>query len=239
MKIGTADIIEEIEERKPRRSSPSGGSNKSGGDGGGRGPGGPGGDRSEGSDLPERFIPGKGRIFTGFLLVVVIMTFGGLIAAYVVIATNKVAEWRPFDLPIQVWLSTAIIIASSVTYHIGKLATTRHDQPRAKKWFIATTVLGAAFISSQILAWLELAGRGLYMSGNPYVGFFYLLTVIHAVHVIGGIAALGSVLLRVWHPTANDEAMLKRASMAQVIGWYWHVVGGLWIVLFILLGFWK
>jgi cytochrome c oxidase subunit 3 len=77
------------------------------------------------------------------------------------------------------------------------------------------------------------------MSGNPYVGFFYLLTAVHAVHVIGGVAALGSILLRVWHPTSNEEALLKRVSMAQVIGWYWHVVGGLWIVLFVLLGFWK
>lgn len=239
MEIGAADIIEDIEERKTRRSSSAGGPNKPGGDGGGRGPGGPGGDRSDGNDAPERFVPGKGRIFTGFLLLVVIMTFGGLIAAYVVIATNKVAEWRPFDLPLQVWLSTAIIIASSVTYHFGQLATTRNDQPRAKKWFVGTTVLGAMFISSQILAWLELAGRGLYMSGNPYVGFFYLLTVVHAVHVIGGIAALGSVLLRGWHPTRNEESVVKRSAMAQVVGWYWHVVGALWIVLFVLLGFWK
>jgi cytochrome c oxidase subunit III len=239
MKIGTADIIEEIQEGKPRRSSSSGGSNKPGGHGGGRGPGGPGGGGPDENDAPGRFIPGKGRIFTGFLLIVVVMTFGGLIAAYVVIATNKVAEWRPFDLPIQVWLSTAIIIASSFTYHLGKLATTRNDQPRAKKWFIATTILGAMFISSQILSWIELAGRGLYMSGNPYVGFFYLLTAVHAVHVIGGVGALGSILLRVWRPTTNEDFLLKRASMAQVIGWYWHVVGGLWIVLFILLGFWK
>jgi cytochrome c oxidase subunit 3 len=240
MEIGTADIIEEAEPPKSRRSSSSGGSNKPGGSGGrGRGPGGPGGGPSDEDHAPERFVPGKGRIFTGFLLLVVLMTFGGLIAAYVVIATNNVAEWRPFDLPIPVWISTAIIIASSFTYHIGKMATQRNDQPRAKRWFIATTVLGAAFISSQILAWLELAQRGLYMSGNPYAGFFYLLTAVHAVHVMGGVAALGSILLRVWHPTANEEALLKRASMAQVIGWYWHVVGALWIVLFILLGFWK
>lgn len=238
MEIGTADIVEEAIQPKQRRPSGTGGPNRPD-DGGRRGPGGPGGDRPDEDDAADRFVPDKSRIFTGFLLLVVIMTFGGLIAAYLVIATNNVAEWRPFDLPIQVWLSTAIILASSVTYHVGKLATERNDQPTAKRWFIATTVLGAAFISSQILAWIELNQRGLYVSGNPYAGFFYILTAVHAVHVIGGVAALGSILLRVWYPTSNEDELLRRRSTAQVVGWYWHVVGALWIVLFILLGFWK
>ena len=54
------------------------------------------------------------------------------------------------------------------------------------------------FVSSQILAWLELVSRGLYVAGNPYVGFFYIFTAVHAVHVIGGICALGYILLRTW-----------------------------------------
>ncbi|MBK9215944.1 MAG: heme-copper oxidase subunit III [Chloracidobacterium sp.] len=238
MEIGTADIVEEIVEPGKRRTSGIGGSNKPG-NGKGRGPNGPGGDRPDDGDAEDRFAPEKSRIFTGFLLLVVVMTFGGLIAAYVVIATNNVAEWHPFDLPIQVWLSTVIIIASSITYHFGKLATERNDQPSAKRRFIATTVLGAAFISSQILAWIELTRRGLYISGNPYAGFFYILTAVHAVHVIGGVAALGSILLRVWNPTSIEDELLRRRSVAQVVGWYWHVVGALWLVLFILLGFWK
>ena len=165
------------------------------------------------------------------------MTFGGLIAAYIVIATNNVAEWKPFDLPIQVWISTAIIVASSFTYEFGKRAIARNDQPTAKKWLLATTVLGAAFISSQILVWIALTKRGLYMQGNPYAGFFYLLTAIHAVHVLGGISALGSVLLRSWYPTTNPDAVGKRTALAQVVGWYWHFMGALWLALFLLLGF--
>jgi cytochrome c oxidase subunit 3 len=167
------------------------------------------------------------------------MTFGGLIAAYVVIQANKVAEWRPFDLPIQVWISTALIIASSITYEIAKRAIDRNQHGAAKRWLIVTTVLGAAFISSQVLAWIELTRRGLYMSGNPYAGFFYVLTAIHAVHVVGGIGALGSILLRSWLPAVTEEGIAQRRSLAQVVGWYWHFMGGLWLVLFVLLGFWK
>ena len=77
------------------------------------------------------------------------------------------------------------------------------------------------------------------MQGNPYVGFFYLLTAVHAVHVLGGITALSAILLRSWYPTSNEVAIRRRIGLAQVVGWYWHFMGLLWIVLFVLLGFWK
>ena len=244
MEIGTAEPLEEPIEMKRRRASRSGGSSQSGNGGGGKDPGGDGGGGDDGPDsddlsVTEPFRPGISRILAGFLLVVVLMTFGGLIAAYIVIATNNVAEWRPFALPIQVWISTALIITSSLTYHIAKTAVDNDSQLKAKKWFIVTTVIGAAFISSQILAWVELTARGLYMAGNPYAGFFFILTAVHAVHVIGGIAALGAILLRTWTPRASEMQLVRRRSLAQVVGWYWHFMGGLWIVLFVLLGFWK
>jgi cytochrome c oxidase subunit 3 len=239
MEIGTAEIIDEIDSSRRLRPGRVGGTGP-GGNGGGRDPGG-------GSDGPDddpstdeaRFVPEKSRVLTAFVLLVVLMTFGGLSAAYVVIATNDAAEWRPFALPVQVWVSTALILASSIAFHLGKTAVDRYDQPGAKRWFIVTTILGAAFISSQILAWFELVSRGLYVKGNPYVGFFYILTGVHAVHVVGGIIALGSILLRVWQPGANSEAALKRRTMAQVVGWYWHFMGGIWLAIFVLLGFWK
>jgi cytochrome c oxidase subunit 3 len=240
MEVGTVETIPEPgANKRTRRTSIGGGSNTPGG-GDGRDPGG-GGFGPNGDEAPQRdaFVPEKSRVLTGFLLVIVMMTFGGLTAAYVVIATNNVAEWQPFSLPIQVWISTVILMASSVTYHLGKTRLEASERVSAKNLFVATTVLGAAFISSQLLTWIELRNRGFYLSGNPYSGFFYILTAVHAVHVLGGIIALASVLLRVWYPTASDAEMLKRRSIAQVVGWYWHFMGGVWIVLFILLGFWK
>jgi cytochrome c oxidase subunit III len=181
----------------------------------------------------------KYKILTWFLLVVVMMTFGGLIAAYVVISTNKVAEWQPAELPLQLWFSTFVIIVSSGVYWFAERATLANDQAKAKNWFLATTLLGVIFVVSQILAWIALTRRGLYMHGNPYLAFFYILTAVHAVHVIGGIAALSTVLTRSWYGTRDPAAMAHRKSLAQVVGWYWHFMGGLWLILFVLLGFWK
>ena len=155
------------------------------------------------------------RIFTVFLLLVVLMTFGGLLGAYIVLATNGALEWRPFDLPYQVWISTAIILASSFTYHLSKNFIFNDEQENSKKWLLVTTVLGAAFISSQILAWFLLDRRGIYWEANPYAGFFYILTAVHAVHVIGGICALGTIVIRTWEKTFSDDELEIQKKSCQ------------------------
>jgi cytochrome c oxidase subunit 3 len=243
MKVGTVETLPEPEETvKKRRGRLAGGGPNGRNNGGGRDPGG-GGDGPNPKDPnsydPNAFVPEKSRVMTGVVLVMVVMTFGGLASAYIVIATNGAGEWHPFSLPVEVWISTVILLASSVAYHLGWKRIDAGERQAAKHWFIATTVLGAAFISSQLLAWVELRSRGLYMSGNPYAGFFYILTGVHAVHVLGGIVALSAVLLRVWYPTRDENKVLKRRTVAQVVGWYWHFMDGVWIVLFLLLGFWK
>ncbi|MEZ5307663.1 MAG: cytochrome c oxidase subunit 3 [Pyrinomonadaceae bacterium] len=182
----------------------------------------------------------KSKILMWFLLLVVVMTFGGLIAAYVVVATNKALEWRPFDLPFQVWISTLIILVSSLTYHFANKYVQGDRFADSRRWFVATAVFGATFISSQILAWMALVNRGLYMRENPYAGFFYILTAIHAVHVIGGICGLGYVTLRVWNSgKIADQAVSKLKMDSRVVGWYWHTMDLLWLILLFLLGFWK
>jgi len=240
MEVGTAETVEVADEKRKRRPTLLGGGG-GGNNGNKRRGGGGGGDDSDdsGPQNTDYTVPNKSKILTLFLLLIVTMTFGGLIGAYIVIHTNGGAEWQPFNLPIQVWISTLIILASSVTYHLAFRAILGEDQPLAKKYLVATTVLGAAFISSQILAWFALVQRGLYMAGNPYAGFFYILTGVHVVHVLGGIIALGSIVLKTWEDTDSERVWKRRKELGQTVGWYWHFVDGLWIVLFMLLGFWK
>lgn len=244
MEIGTAEPVndpERVDRRQSRsRYSGSGSGRGNGGNGGGGGGGDDGdGPRSDEFSTRSTERPDKAKFVTGFLLLVVLMTFGGLIGAYVVISTNRAAEWQPFALPIQVWMSTVLILASSITYQIAKNALFKDDYSRARKLLIATSVLGAAFIASQLLVWMALVDRGFYMQGNPYAGFFYILTAAHALHVVGGIIALGAVLLRVWIDTVYESELIYRRNLARSVGWYWHFMGALWLVLFGFLGFWK
>lgn len=241
MKIGT--IKTNLKPLKKLRKRPSlsgfGGGNNGGGgneDGGNNG-GNDGFDKSQTESYEKSFS--KSQIFTWFLLIVVLMTFGGLIGAYIVISTNGVLEWRPFNLPPQVYFSTALILISSLTYTIAQKAVSSNNQQKSKNWLLATTVLGAMFVSSQILVWFELVKRGYYVQSNPYAAFFYIITALHAVHVIGGIIALGYIVLRVWQRTESEGELEKRREISGAVGWYWHFMGGLWLVLLLMLGFWK
>jgi cytochrome c oxidase subunit 3 len=252
MQIGTADI--DIEETRPKRDRTSrsstagqgssgkgrhGGDGNNGGDsgrsGGGGGANGPGYDAAGYDDVNRD----KSRVISWFVLLVVLMTFGGLIGAYVVIATNGAIEWQPFSLPAQVWISTFIIAVSSITYELYRRAVEGRDLLKSRRYLVSTAALGGVFIASQLIAWIELVNRGLYMRGNPYAGFFYILTAAHAIHVIGGMVALGAILRRSWYQAVNETENVYRANVARAVGWYWHLMGGLWIVLFLLLGFWK
>ena len=244
MKVGTIETFEE-KKRQTRRVGSSSGLGSSGGgnqNNGGGGDGNDGGNNNRGDDYikeTENYPSNKFRIGMWFLLLVVMMTFGGLMSAYIVVSTNGVLEWKPFDLPKAVLVSTFLILASSVTYKMSQDALSADNQTKAKKWLLTTTVLGGMFIASQLLAWLQLVQRGVYMESNPYAGFFYILTAVHALHVIGGIVALGYILLRTWQPTVLDEELVKRRQVSTSIGWYWHFLDGLWIVLVLMLGFWK
>ncbi|MGI9035396.1 MAG: cytochrome c oxidase subunit 3 [Pyrinomonadaceae bacterium] len=244
LEVGTVKIDPEPRKKLVRSSrlSSGGSSNGGGKNRGGGNDGGGGGDSPRNSPFDAReeiFTPDKSRFVMWFLLLVVVMTFGGLMSAYIVIATNGVIEWKPFNLPFQVYISTVLILSSSITYHFSNSKLKNDEQTAARKWLLATTVLGAAFISSQMLVWLELARRGVYVSSNPYAGFFYILTAVHAFHVLGGIAALGYIVLRTRRETLNDNELMHRQTFSNVIGWYWHFMDGLWILLILLLGFWK
>jgi cytochrome c oxidase subunit 3 len=245
MKIGTVETIEQEKKRKVRSNLSSGlgshGGNRNGGSGGGGGSnGGDNNNRNNDSfEEAEKYQSNKFRIAMWFLLLVVMMTFGGLISAYVVISTNGVMEWKPFDLPLQVWISTNLILASSITYTISQKALNLDNQQKAKNWLLATTVFGGMFIGSQIMAWLELVRRGIYVQSNPYAGFFYILTSVHALHVVVGISALGYILLRTWEPTSDDDELTKRKQVSNTVGWFWHFMDAVWIVLVLLLAFWK
>jgi len=243
MDVGTINTLIPKRKRKIRRAflrnSPGDSGDGNNGDNGG---GDRGGDKPKKNEIEfeEPALPNKSKILMWFLLLVVMMTFGALFAAYVVIATTAPLEWRPLaSLPFQAWISTAIILAASFSYHRAESALKVEKEAFAKRWFLITTVLGASFISSQLILWLELVNRGLYMKGNPYIGFFYILTMTHAVHVIGGIIALGYIILRTWDNTPSVDEKEKRVADATAIGRYWHTMGVLWLALLFLLGFWK
>jgi cytochrome c oxidase subunit 3 len=239
VKVGTIEELE-VEPLKQKKRPPrkySGGNSGSGNNGGGGG----GDDRpdDEKKDEIQVFNSEKYRVGMGIVLLVVLMTFGALFGTYIVLATNRAVEWKPFNLPPQVFISTALIIVSSIFFEIAGHKLRQNEQKKARQWFLITSVVGAIFIASQVLAWLTLVNRGVYAKGNSYAGLFYILTAVHAVHVLGGIISLVYIVLKTQIETTDEDELLKRQWFAKVIAWYWHFIGILWLILFLLLGFYK
>jgi cytochrome c oxidase subunit 3 len=132
--------------------------------------------------------------------------------------------WAPVALPRTLWLSTAIILVSSVTFEAAR-RTYRHGRHRvAAQLLVVTACLGAAFLASQLSAWLNLVHRGFYLAQNPYSSFFYMFTGLHAAHLIGGLIALFIVVLG-----------RTRRETVDTVAFYWHFLGALWIALFVIL----
>ena len=242
-KVGKLELETEEESPKPRIRRGSGiGGGGGGGNNGKRGGGGGGGDRKDNDHdraEPEQFTPSKYYIAMWIALGVILMTFAGLISAYVFIALSGAREWQPFDLPFQVFISTFIILASSIAFEFAKHSIRIGNQKSFWTWLMVTTGLGAAFISSQLFVWFGLVRKGIYVSSNPYAGFFYILTIAHALHIIAGIIALGYLILRSTKPTRNQESLLKRQTATNIVALFWHSMDGLWLVLLALLAFLK
>ncbi len=93
-------------------------------------------------------------------------------------------------LPDTLWISTALILASSVTFETARRVFRKGQWRLASHLLLVTACLGAGFLASQITAWRELFDQGVFMSQNPHSSFFYLFTGLHAAHLIGGLVAM-------------------------------------------------
>jgi cytochrome c oxidase subunit 3 len=159
------------------------------------------------------------------------MMFIGFSSAYI-LGRGTHTLWQAMSAPTFVWINTVILLASSLTVELARRAQGSAD---LKRWMTLTCLLGSAFLVGQLWLWKMLADQGIYLSGNPHSSFFYLLTGVHGVHLLGGVAALVYLTTRTWRSlTPNPEK-----SSLDVTALYWHFMDGLWIYLLVLLFLWR
>ena len=202
---------------------------------GAKGPRPPGGDGPLGDDAQ----PFQYRIGMWVAVAAILMMFAALTSAYVFRAGT--AGWRPISIPPLMWASTAVILASSATFEIARRNLKREDPRGYRLWLWASLALGALFLALQLLAWRQLVAQGIYLATNPHSSFFYVLTGLHGVHLLGGIAGLSYLLFFAKTARARAAAVYeaKRRALADVVTIYWHFMDGLWVFLFLLLFFWR
>ena len=182
--------------------------------------------------------PDKYRIGMWVGLASILMLFVALTSAYILRQTrgiSDVQDWVPLEMPAVLWLNTALILISSFSIELARRALRRNDYARFRVWISLTTLLGAGFLAGQIVAWRQLAGQGIYVDTHPHSSFFYLLTSLHALHLLGGIIALAYITIA----GLRLRISLRRRTVVNVTALYWHFMDGLWIYLFLLLFFWR
>jgi cytochrome c oxidase subunit 3 len=195
-----------------------------------------GGGQGDGDDF--RYSPARYRVGIWIAIASIVMLFTALTSAYIVRMASS-NDWTPLQMPKVLWLSTAVILLSSVTIEISKRSLKRAKDSQYGLWLTLTAILGVVFVGSQYAAWRNLARQGVYVATNPHSSFFYLFTAVHGLHVLGGLLALTYLLVRTRRKRDSVEGELRRVGAAEAATVYWHFLDGLWICLFLLLFFWK
>ncbi len=175
----------------------------------------------------KRINPQKFALWTSFASI--IMMFAALTSAYIV--KQAAGNWLEFPLPKEFIFSTISIVLSSILLHWSCNAFKRGKRQTYILTLIASMVLGTVFVICQYLGWTTLFSYGVDLKGNVSGSFFYLITGLHALHVLGGISALLITAINAfileYKPT---EARINRYEMVLH---YWHFVDILWIYLLI------
>ena len=113
------------------------------------------------------------------------MLFAAFTSAYIVRSGG--GDWAALELPPVLWLSTALILASSLTLELARRAFQRGRLSSFGSWSAATAALGTGFLASQFAAWIALNDAGIYLQSHPKSSFFFVLTGVHGVHLFAGV----------------------------------------------------
>jgi cytochrome c oxidase subunit III len=172
-----------------------------------------------------------------FAIISMIMMFAGLTSAFVV-SKSRVDWLKDFQLPSAFFYSTAVIIGCSVTFHLAKKAIQKDNQKATTSFLLATLALGILFVILQFVGFGQIVANGYYFTGaqsSITTTFLYIVTVVHLLHLAGGLIALLIIIYKQLKNKYNSTQTLGIELGAM----YWHFLDLLWIYLFLFLFFFK
>jgi cytochrome c oxidase subunit 3 len=159
-------------------------------------------------------------------LAVAVSVFALFISAYALRMAEP--DWRPLTEPNLLWFNTAMLILASVAYHWTRSAAVSGMTAKLKPGLALSGLLTVTFLGGQLIAWQQLMAGGYYVSYNPANAFFYLLTAVHGVHLLGGLWVWARSTIKVWTGAEADSVRLS----IELCTIYWHFLLLVWIVLF-------
>ena len=171
--------------------------------------------------------PKKFGLFT--FMAVVTSLFALFASAYLM--RMQLGDWRPLPEPKLLWLNSAVLVIASFAFQLARNAVARDQLLTVKTGLLAGGVCTLLFLAGQLVAWQQLGADGYFITGNPANAFFYLLTALHGLHLLGGMWVWGRTTARVL-TGADVESVRLSVELCTV---YWHYLLLVWIGLFGLL----
>jgi cytochrome c oxidase subunit III len=169
------------------------------------------------------------KVGLGVLLATIGSLFALFISAYLM--RMQLADWRPVPKPTLLWVNTGVLLLSSAALQWARYAADRDDLGGVRSGLLAAAGSALVFVTGQLLAWRQLGAAGSFLTSNPASSFFYLITALHGIHVLGGLVGLGRSVVRAWR--GRDLARLRLGL--DLCSMYWDFLLLMWLVLFGLL----
>ncbi len=157
----------------------------------------------------------------------IVMMFAAFTSAYVV--RRAAGNWLEFKLPDIFFVNTAVIVLSSFTLQYAYASFKKGNEKRYKGLLVTTFILGLLFVVLQYQGWQAMNAIGATFTANPSSSFIYVISGIHAAHVLGGLAALTVALVHAF--VLPFKATPRRKHRLELVCHYWHFVDVLWVYL--------
>lgn len=141
------------------------------------------------------------------------------------------ADWSPMPRPRLLMLNTALLVGSSLAMEWTAYAARRADSARVRQGLGASGLLTLGFLAGQLVVWKQLNDAGFLLTTSAAAAFFYLLTAVHGLHVLGGLVAWVRAAARAWR--GADPARTRLGI--ELCATYWHYLLAVWAVLYALL----
>ena len=158
------------------------------------------------------------------LLAVITSFFALVVSAYTL--RMELGDWIPLTEPQLLWTNTAVLVLASIAFQWTRNAASAGITQRLKPGLVITGLLTSAFLVGQYIAWQQLNASGHYVTSNPADAFFFLLTGVHALHILGGMYVWGRATIRVYSGNDNVEESIQLCTV------YWHFLLVVWLALF-------
>lgn len=147
-------------------------------------------------------------------------------------------NWNPTPLPGVFFASTAMALAISVALQLAKFYFKREKYETNIRWLFGAFSLGISFILMQIGGWLEWVHQGVFLDNSLQAAFIYLLSGLHLVHALIGVALLGMVLKNAVKNRSYVDSFIsslnpQKNHLFESTILFWHFLDILWLYLFL------